>query len=76
MLKSIQLTLMMGPIYPVAVPRVVLDALAEVEVQVNDTIASGFHLTFSIDKQSPLQILSCSPADRRCCSCGWCWWRP
>ena len=57
MLKSVQLTLMMGPIYPVAVPRVVLDALAEVEVQVNDATASGFHLTFSIDKQSPLQIL-------------------
>ena len=47
----------MGPVIPLAVPRVVLDALAEVEVQVHDTSASGFTLTFSIDKQSPLQII-------------------
>ena len=57
MLKSVQLSLMMGPIIPVAVPRPVLDALAEVEVRVHDTHASGFSLTFSIDKRSPLQIL-------------------
>ncbi len=48
---------MMGPIIPVTVPRAVLDALAEVEVKVNDVEPSGFQLTFSIDKQSPLQIL-------------------
>jgi hypothetical protein len=34
-----------------------MDALAEVEVTVNDVGTSGFQLTFSIDKQSPLQIL-------------------
>lgn len=47
----------MGPIFPVPVPRVVLDALAAVEVHVEDVGTSGFQLTFSIDKQSPLQIL-------------------
>lgn len=57
MLSSVQLSLMMGPVVPLAVPRVVLDALAEVEVQVQDTGQSGFQLTFSIDKMSPLQIL-------------------
>ena len=57
MLSSVQLTLMMGPVIPVTVPRVVLDSLASVEVQVQDTGQSGFQLTFSIDKQSPLQIL-------------------
>ncbi len=57
MLSSVQLTLMMGPVIPLTVPRVVLDALAGVEVQVEDTGQSGFQLTFSIDKQSPLQIL-------------------
>ena len=57
MLKSVELSLMMGPIFPVPVPRVVLDALASVEVTVLDAGASGFQLTFSIDKQSPLQIL-------------------
>ena len=48
---------MIGPVFPVTVPRAVLDALAEVEVQVHDVGQSGFQLTFSIDKQSPLQIL-------------------
>src|ERR1700751_3368162 len=56
-LKSVQLTLMMGPILPVTVPRVGLDALAEVEVKVEDVGQSGFQLVFSIDTQSPLQIL-------------------
>lgn len=57
MLDSVQLSLMMGPIIPLPVPRAVLDALAEVEVHVEDVGTSGFQLTFSIDKQSPLQIL-------------------
>src|SRR5260370_30711838 len=48
---------MIGPIIPLAAPREVLDALAEVEVKVEDVGTSGFQLTFSIDKQSPLQIL-------------------
>jgi hypothetical protein len=48
---------MIGPVIPLTVPRVVLDALAGVEVQVQDTGQSGFQLTFSIDKMSPLQIL-------------------
>ncbi|HEY0760119.1 MAG TPA: hypothetical protein VGD59_12780 [Acidisarcina sp.] len=57
MLKSVQLSLMIGPIVPLTVPRAVLDALAEVEVKVEDVGASGFQLIFSIEKSSPLQIL-------------------
>ena len=57
MLKSVQLTLMMGPIIPVTVPSTVLESLASVEVKVEDVGSSGFQLVFSIDKQSPLQIL-------------------
>lgn len=57
MLSSVQLSLMIGPVYPVTVPRAVLDALSEVQVEVHDVGQSGFQLTFSIDKQSPLQIL-------------------
>ena len=57
MLKSVQLTLMMGPVFPLTVPRVVLDSLLEVEVKIDDVGQSGFQLTFTIDKQSPLQIL-------------------
>ena len=56
-LQSVQLTLMIGPVVPLTVPRVVLDSLAEVEVKTEDVGQSGFQLTFSIDKQSPLQIL-------------------
>lgn len=57
MLKSVQLSLMIGPVIPLTPPRAVMDALAEVEVQVQDVGQSGFKLVFSIDKQSPLQIL-------------------
>ena len=57
MLKSVQLSLMIGPFIPLTVPRAALDALESVEVTVQDVGSSGFQLTFSIDKQSPLQIL-------------------
>jgi hypothetical protein len=57
LLKSVQLSLMIGPVVPLAVPRPVLDALSEVEVKIEDVGTSGFQLKFSIDKQSPLQIL-------------------
>jgi hypothetical protein len=56
-LEDVKLSLQMGPMVPLTVPRAALDALASVEVTVEDTDASGFQLTFSIDKQSPLQIL-------------------
>jgi hypothetical protein len=56
-LSSVQLSLMMGPIIPVTVPRNVLDSLASVQVDIDDIEQSGFQLVFSIDKQSPLQIL-------------------
>jgi hypothetical protein len=57
LLSSVQLTLMMGPIVAVPVPSSVLQSLAEVEVDIHDLDPSGFKLTFSIDKQSPLQLL-------------------
>ena len=57
MLSSVQLTLMMGPIIAVPVPSSVLESLASVEVSIHDVEPSGFKLSFSIDKQSPLQIL-------------------
>jgi hypothetical protein len=57
MLDSVQLRLFIGPIIPLTPPRAVMDALTEVEVQVVDVGQCGFKLTFSIDKQSPLNIL-------------------
>ena len=57
LLQSVQLSMMIGPVVPLTVPRVVLDSLTEVEVKTDDVGQSGFQLKFSIDKQSPLQIL-------------------
>ena len=57
MLSSVQLTLMMGPVIAEPVPSTVLEALVDVEVTVHDLEPSGFKLTFSIDKGSPLQLL-------------------
>ncbi|MFP3556883.1 hypothetical protein SB861_40145 [Paraburkholderia sp. SIMBA_049] len=57
MLDRVELTLLMGPVIPATVPRAVLDSLHSVEVKVEDVGPSGFQLEFSIDKQSPLQIL-------------------
>jgi hypothetical protein len=56
-LEDVQLSLQIGPIVPLTAPRAVLDALASVEVTVQDVGNSGFQLTFSVDKQSPLQLL-------------------
>lgn len=57
MLDSVELRLLVGPFIPLTPPRAVMDALTEVEVKVVDVGQCGFKLTFSIDKQSPLQIL-------------------
>jgi hypothetical protein len=57
LLSNVQLNLMMGPIIAQPVPSSVIEALVEVEVTVHDLEPSGFKLTFSIDKQSPLQLL-------------------
>src|SRR5580658_6569311 len=48
---------MMGPVIAVPVPSSVLESLESAEVHIVDVGQSGFSLTFSIDKQSPLQIL-------------------
>jgi hypothetical protein len=58
MSNGIELNLFIGPAVPVPAPRAVIDALQRVQVQVNsgDT-PSGFELTFSLSKRSPLQTL-------------------
>ena len=55
--KGIQLTLLVGPIIPVAVPRSVIDALTSVEVTNDTGQASGFQLTFTLSNRSPLQTI-------------------
>ena len=56
-LSSVQLSLMMGPFVPSPVSSDVIESLAAAEVHIDDVGQSGFQLTFSITKQSPLQTL-------------------
>ncbi len=57
MLRGIQMTLMIGPVVPIPVPQVVLDALENVQVTVRDEGASAFELSFSLSNRSPLQTI-------------------
>ena len=57
MLKGVHLTLLVGPVVPLPVPQVVLDALTAVEVTNNTDATSGFQLTFVLSNKSPLQTI-------------------
>jgi len=57
MLKGIHLTLMIGPVVPVPVPKVVLDALTSVTVTSTAGSPSGFQLSFTLNNRSPLHTL-------------------
>jgi hypothetical protein len=57
MLKGIHLSLLVGPVIPVPVPQVVLDALVDVQVVAPDDAAAAFTLQFSLAVRSPLQTL-------------------
>ena len=53
MLQGIHLTLLIGPAVPVPAPQSVMDALQSVQVT-SSRDTSGFQITFSVSKQSPL----------------------
>lgn len=55
--RGIQLTLLVGPVVPLPVPRVVLDALESIEVRTASGRASGFQLTFRITARSELNTI-------------------
>src|SRR5207247_429619 len=57
MLDGIHLTLLIGPGVPVPVPRAVIEALTGVTVQTASAGPSGFELSFSVAKNSPLLSL-------------------
>ena len=59
MLKGFYLTLMVGPMVPIPVPQIVLDALTAIEVMTTAAPAtpSSFRLTFTLSKRSPLHTL-------------------
>ncbi|HEV2805965.1 MAG TPA: hypothetical protein VGW57_13665 [Chthoniobacterales bacterium] len=54
MLKGIYLSLLVGPVVPAPMPRVVIEALTSVTVTSATKQASGFELTFTLNNQSPL----------------------
>jgi hypothetical protein len=54
MLKGIHLTLLVGPIVPIPVPKVVLDALESVSVTSAAGSSSGFQMNFTLTSRSPL----------------------
>ena len=57
MLKGVHLTLLVGPVVPVPVPQLVLDALTQVEVNAPDEGAGAFTLQFRLSVRSPLHTL-------------------
>jgi hypothetical protein len=57
MLKGVHLTLLVGPVVPVPVPQLVLDALTQIEVVQPDEAAGAFTLQFTLSVQSPLHTL-------------------
>lgn len=58
MLKGkISLSLLIGPVVPVPVPKSIVDALSSLEVTTAAGEASGFQLTFSFSNKSPLNNL-------------------
>lgn len=57
MVKGIYLTLLVGPVVPVPVPRIVIDALESVTVTSAAGSASGFQLSFKFSSKSPLNTI-------------------
>lgn len=57
MLKGIHLTLLLGPVVALPVPKVVLDSLQSVTVTSSAGSASGFELSFGFAASSPLNTI-------------------
>ena len=54
MLRNVQLSLMIGPVVPLPVPRDVVESLESLEVTHNTDAPSGFRLTFAFSSKSTL----------------------
>jgi len=57
MLNGIYLTLLVGPVVPIPVPQVVVDALTSVKVISNTNSVSVFELSFTLSNKSPLHTI-------------------
>lgn len=55
--KGFYLTLLVGPVVPIPIAKVVLDALTGVEVRSGAGKPSGFQLTFTLSNRSPLHTI-------------------
>ena len=53
MLRGIHLTLLIGPLVPIPAPQSVIDSVSSIQVN-SGSERSGFQLTFSVSKNSPL----------------------
>jgi hypothetical protein len=56
-LRGIYLTLLVGPVVPLPVPSIALDALTGVTVTSNTDSASGFDMSFTLSNRSPLHTI-------------------
>src|SRR5580698_8082538 len=56
MASPLYLTLLIGAVQAVPAPKVLIDALTSVEVNVSATGKSGFQLNFTLANSSPLQL--------------------
>ena len=57
LIRSIHLTLLIGPTVPIPAPRPVMEALKSVQVTTAAGARSGFQLTFTLSNQSPLHTI-------------------
>lgn len=57
MVDGIYLTLLVGPVVPLPVPRVVVDALQSVSARTTAGASSGFEMSFSFTSKSPLNTI-------------------
>jgi hypothetical protein len=59
MLKGIYLTILVGPVIPVPIPKVALEALQSIQINVyaQPKQQSGFRLEFKLSNESPLQTI-------------------
>jgi hypothetical protein len=57
MLKGIHLTLLVGPVVPLPVPKAALEALTSVTITSSAGSPSGFQLSFTLNNRSPLHTL-------------------
>jgi hypothetical protein len=59
MLKGIYLTILVGPVVPAPLPKVALDALQSIQINVyaQPGMQSGFRLEFTLANNSPLQTI-------------------